>query len=80
MDRSILSRVKALEENLPEDLVIYAETKDKEVVEAKVKDVLTEDGELKEDFSNIGGVVKGNNLKDLDRVLSFFRMRAESDM
>ena len=74
MDKSIINRIKALEERKKNDLVIYAITDKGELAEGRVKDIISEEGELKEGFSGIGcidkGIVKnGSNLKDLDRVL-----------
>ena len=45
MDKSIINRIKKLEDKAPSDLIVYAITDKEEVVEARVKDVLTEDGE-----------------------------------
>lgn len=81
MDKSVLKRIKALEDKAPSDLIIYAITDQGEVTEGEVKDIITEDGELKEGYSGVGvmdvGLVKdGNSLKDLDRILSYFVKRA----
>lgn len=85
MDKSILNRIKALEERKSNSLVIYAITDKGEMTEGKVKDIITEDGELKEGFSGIGCIDKGivssgANLKDLDRVLNHIRNEAEKDI
>lgn len=77
MDKSIINRLKTLEDKVPSDLIIYAVTEDGEQIEARVKDIISEDGRLKEGIKGIGMVdpyqkqiVKsGNDLKDLDRVL-----------
>lgn len=75
MDKSIIKRIKALESKTPKDLVICYITEDGEEKEARVKELLTRDGELKEEYKNInlkfeGGFVrKGSSLKDLDRIL-----------
>lgn len=84
MDKSILNRLKALEDKKPSDLIMKAYTESGELTEGRVKDILMEDGELKEGFSGIGMnsgslVVSGNNLKDLDRILSHFRREAEKE-
>lgn len=73
--RNLLSRIEALESKAPEDLVICYITEDGEEKEARVKELLTKDGELKEEYKNInlkfegGFVKKGSSLKDLDRIL-----------
>lgn len=84
MDGSVVKRLKALEDRVPADVVIIAETVKGEIVEARVKDVISEDGELKEGYIGIGEaegrlVIKGNGLKDLDRLLTYFKAEAEKD-
>ena len=77
MDKSIINRIKALEERKKNDLVIYAISDKGKITEGRVKDIITESGELRKGFSGIGcidrGIVRcGNNLKDIDRVLKYF--------
>lgn len=82
MDKSILNRIKALEEKKPSELIIFAITDSGETVTRRTKDIITEEGTLKEGYSGVGvmdkGIVKsGDNLKELDRVLSYFQREAE---
>lgn len=82
MDKSIINRIKKLEDKAPSDLIVYAITDKEEVVEARVKDVLTEDGELKKGYKGVGvldvGLVKrGSSLKDLERILRFQQGEAD---
>ena len=73
MDKTILNRVKALEDKKPSDVIIYAIAADGREVTGRVKDILTEDGTLKAGYTGIGSgmklVVNGSSLKDIDRIL-----------
>lgn len=77
MDKTILNRVKALEDKKPSDVIIYAIAADGREVTGRVKDILTEDGTLKAGYTGIGSgmklVVKGSNLKDVDRILKYHK-------
>lgn len=78
MDKSIIRRIKALEDRKPKDLIIYAITEDGGLIEGRVKDIIDDNGELKEGYSGIGCVDKGlvrggSDLKDLDRILNHIK-------
>lgn len=84
MIEGLKKRIEALEKRAPEDLIIYAVKTNGEIVEARVKDVISVDGELKEGFSAIGncGIIakSGASLKDLDRILEHITREAEKDV
>ncbi|SCW28261.1 hypothetical protein SAMN05660484_00231 [Eubacterium ruminantium] len=85
MRNSILKRLEALENKKPSDLVISAERDNGEMTSERTKTVISPDGSLKEGFSGVGdnekGVIihSGKNLKDLDRILKYFKLQAEKE-
>lgn len=80
MDKSILKRLESLESKAPSELHINAICDNGESIEEKVKDVLTEDGELREGFSGIGTCTKGNSVKDIKRILRYHKRVAEMEI
>lgn len=83
MEKSLLKRLEALEKKSSSDVFIFAETSDGAETVARVRDVLTSSGELREGFSGIGKdlsiVTEGKSLKDIDRILSYLRTEAEKE-
>lgn len=86
MSVSLLKRIETLESQVSGDIVIIAITDKGEEVKARVKDVIEKDGTLKEGFSGIGNsehsrlILKGNSLKDLDRIIKSYFSEASRYM
>ena len=80
--KDLLKRIEALERQVPTALVIFAETESGETIEDKVKNVLSDTGELLEGFKGVGNyenniiVADGGNLRDIDRVFRYFKLIA----
>ena len=76
----VLKLCESLESMFSEHIVVIAETLDGEKTEVELREILSENGELKEGYKGIGKYVRGVNFKDIIRLLAYYKSLNQKEL